>query len=118
MAFAPNLIIPIDDAACRIERRPDLADHAGRERLPAMFLFAHPLDLDRLPRHRLRQQRRVGGGVVGAIMPVASRSLGMDAAHLVERHTQHLRDRLLIGIDALGMSPDAGDTVVEHRDGA
>jgi len=39
-----------------------------------MLLVAHPLHADRPARYRPRQQCRIGRGIIGAIVTVATRS--------------------------------------------
>ena len=43
-----------------------------------MLLLAHPLHANRHAGQRARDQRGVGGGIVGAVVAVASGSLDMD----------------------------------------
>ena len=105
MSVAPDGVIPIDDPAARIHRGAHLADHRGTIRLPAMLLLAHPLHANGPARQRARNQSRVGGCVIGAVVPVTARPFHMDAPHLLDRHAQHLRNRLPVGVDALGVRP-------------
>ena len=93
----------------------DFHHHGGAVGLPAVLLLAGPLQAHRAARHRPRQQRRVGGGIVGAVVAVAAGALGMDAAHLLLRHPHHLGDGVAVRIDALRMGPDRQRVVVELR---
>ncbi len=43
---------------------------------------------------------------IGAIVTIAARSLDVDAAYLLNGNPEHLRNGLLIRIDALGVGPD------------
>src|ERR1700722_3402221 len=66
--------------------------------------------------HCTRDQSRIRGGIVGAVMAVTPGALDMNAANALERHPQHFRDRLTIGIDALGMGPDRERAIDQLRD--
>ena len=113
MRVAPDGVIPIDDPAARIHRRAHLADHRGTVRLPAMLLLAHPLHANGPARQRARNQSRVGGCVIGAVVSVTPGPFHVDTAHLLDRHAQHLRNRLPVGVDALGVRPHRHCAVLE-----
>ncbi len=80
-----------------------------------MFLIAHELNADRLARQRHGKESGVAGYVVRAVMAVAARTFGMDAADLVRRQADQLGDGATQRIDALGMAPDSERTVLEPR---
>ena len=102
----PDLVPPIDDVTLRIQPSRRSNDHGRAERLPGMFLLPHPLQPDRTSRQRACKQRSIGCRIIGTIVSVAARSLGVDAAHALNRHPQHFRNGGAIRIDALGMGPD------------
>ncbi len=83
-----------------------------------MFLLAGPLHAHGNTGQRARDQGRVRRGVVGAVMAITSGSLDMDQADARQRHPQHLRDALAIGIDTLGVGPDRHGIIDRLRDGA
>ena len=74
VAVAPHLVLPVGDLAVASQRRLGAHHHGRAIRLPAELVVAHPLQPDRPAGHRARQQRRVGGDVVGAVMAVTARS--------------------------------------------
>ena len=80
--------------AVAVERRLQLRHHRRAERLPGVLLLAHPLHADRHAGQRARDQRRVGRGIVGAVMAVAAGAFDMDAANARRRHAQHFGDAL------------------------
>ncbi len=83
MGVAPDLVVPIGDAATVVERSLDFDQHRGAVGLPGVLLLARPLHAHRTPRNGPRKQCRIGGGIVGAVMAVAARALAVDAADLV-----------------------------------
>ncbi len=83
---APQRVIPVDDGAARVERRAHFGDHRGGEVIPGMLLFAHPLHANRLAHHFAGDQGGVRCCIVGAVVPIAARSLDVNAAHLFLRH--------------------------------
>ena len=76
--YSQAAILPLGVSAARALRQ-----HRRAVRLPGVLLLAHPLQPHRPAGQRHRQQRRVGRGIVGAVMAVAARALDMDAADLV-----------------------------------
>ena len=100
-SYCQSAILP-----ARVERRARAGHHRRAVRLPCVLVLAHPLHAHRLPGQRARQQRGVGGDVVGAVVAVAARAFDVDAAHPVGRHLQQLGQRSAQRIDALAVGPD------------
>ncbi len=112
---APERVVPVDDVALRVERCAHLGHHRRREVIPRVLLIAHPLHAHRLGGERHCDQRRMCGRVVGAVMAVAARAFGMDAADLFLRHREHFRQPVAQRVDALGVGPNGEGVVFEDR---
>ena len=118
MRVAPYVELPFGDGSRRIEPRADRLDHRGTERLPRVLVFAHPLDAHRPAGHRAREQRGIRRDVVGAIVPIATGALHVDAVDALLRHPQHFGERVAQRIYALTMRPYGVAAVVELRNRA
>ena len=77
MAAAPDLCRPIGRAVIGIEGRRDAHDHRRADRLEPKLVVAPPAHPHRPPGPAHRDHRRVGRGVVGAIVAIAARPLDM-----------------------------------------
>ncbi len=106
VAVAPEIVAPGDDRAARVELRLERDDHRRAVRLPGELVLARPLQADRLSAGKARQQRRIERHVVGAVVAVAARALGMAHDHVLLRHAHHHGDLLAQPEDALRMRPD------------
>ena len=118
MRVAAHFVLPIDDVAAGVERRPRAAHHGRPVRLPVMLLLAHPLHAHRPAGQSAREQSRVGCRIVGAVVAVAARAFHVDAAHLLLGKAQHLGDRLAQREHALRVRPDGQRIAIERSDGA
>ena len=83
-----------------------------------MLLLAHPLHAHRPAGKADGDQRRIGGGVVGAVVAVAARAFHVDAAHLLGRQAEHLGDRAAQRDRRPGCASRPSAAVLEQRDGA
>ena len=118
MGIAPDLEVPVRDLAVLVERGLQLRHHGRAVRLPGMFLLARPLHAHGHAGHRVRDQRRIRRGIVGAVMAIATGALDMDQVDTRRRHLQHLRNALTVRIDALRVGPNRHCAVRELRDRA
>ena len=118
MRIAPDIEMPVGDLTIAVERGLEFRYHRRAERLPGMFLFAHPLHANGAAGQCTGDQSGVCRGIVGTIMSIAARAFDVDAAHLLRPHLQHLRDGIAIGINALRMRPDGQVFALELGDGA
>ena len=73
-------------------------------RVPAVLVGARPLHAHRLA-DRLGEQRGVGGGVLVAVAAIAAGAFEIDAAHLVGRQREHLRQLLAQSVGRLRSRP-------------
>ena len=83
-----------------------------------MLLLAHPLQAHRTAGDGAGGEGCVGGDIIGAIVAVAARALGMDAAHLVGRQAQQLGQGLAQRVDALAVRPHGDAVILPERHGA
>ena len=81
-----------------------------------MLVLPHPLDADRAAGEGAGDQRRVGAGIVGAVVAVAAGAFGVDAMDLRLVHPQHFGDGGAQREHALGMGPDRHHAVAEQSD--
>jgi len=75
------------------------------ERLPCMFVPAHPLDAYGLP-DELGHQGGIGGGIVGTIVAVAACALGVYDPNRGLRKPKYVGEGLLQRVYALRAGPD------------
>src|SRR5262249_12993244 len=73
---------------------------------PVLFLPA-PLDAH-WPADGARDQRRLGGGVVGAVRSVRAGSVEVDHADALALDAEHAGAGVLKGVDVLGRAPHGG----------
>ena len=83
MRVAPHLVLPVDDRCRRRRATPARGSPWPGRRAPSVLLLAHPLHAHRPAGQSAREQRRIGGGIVGAVVAVAARAFHVDAAHLL-----------------------------------
>ena len=88
-----ELRFPGRHAARRVERRAQVDQRRRPLRIPAVLVGARPLHAHRLAR-RLGEQRRIGGRILVAVAAVAAGAFEVDAAHVLQRHGEHLRQLL------------------------
>ena len=81
MRVTPQLVMPILDQAVRIDDGSGMSHHRRTVRLIKVFLLAHPLDPYRHARQCVREQRRIGGGIIGAVVAIAARTFDVDTAN-------------------------------------
>jgi hypothetical protein len=87
VAVAPELVLPGHDAAGGVELRLQIERHGRAVGLPRELILAHPLQLHRPAVRGTREQRRVEGRVVGAVVAVAARAFGMGHRYFFYRKT-------------------------------
>src|SRR5258706_13479389 len=109
---APELVLPIDDIAPRVEYRPQAQGHGRTARSPRELVVAHPLDLHRAPACRSREQGRIERGIVGAVVPVAARSFHVPHDDRIFAHRQRERQVASQIEYTLAVAPDHELTVV------
>ena len=115
VGIAPHRVGPVGDPTLRVERRLGAGRHGGSERFPGRFLLAHQLQPHRTTRQGAGHQGCVARSVVGAVVPIATRTLHMHAAYALRRHAEHGRDRIPVRKDALGVGPDRHLPAFEMR---
>ena len=101
-----------------VQRGARPGHHRRAVRLPGVLVLAHPLHAHRPAGQRQREQRRIGRGIVGAVVAIAARALDVDAAHLLGRQPGQLGERAAQRIDALAVRPYRQRAVLEQRDRA
>ena len=69
--------------------------------------MSHPLQAHRFA-HRLRQQCCIGGAIVCAVMPIATRALDPDQIHRTVFHAQHIGNAVAGEPGSLGRRPQRG----------
>lgn len=116
MGIAPHLELPFRDPPLGINRCLESRHHGWAKRFPGMLLLTHPLKTYRVSRQGAGNQRGIGGGIVGAIVTVASRAFDVNEANPFGRHAQQLSDGLAVGIDALRVGPNGHRTMIELSD--
>ena len=83
-----------------------------------MLLLAHPLQSYGTAGHRPGGEGCIGGDIVGAIVAVAARALGVNAAYLAWRQAQQLGQGLAQRVDALAVRPYRHAAILPERHGA
>ena len=109
--------VPGRDVAGRVERGAQVDQRRRPFRIPAVLVGARPLHAHRLA-DGLGEQRRIGGGVLVAVAAVAARAVDIDAAHVLERHAEHLRELLAQIMRRLRRRPGRQLAVLELGDRA
>ena len=77
VAIAGDVVFPIHDVAVGVESGFEVHGHRRAERCPSQLLRARPLQAHRAARYGAREQRRVVGDVVCAIVAVAAGAFGV-----------------------------------------
>ena len=115
--MAPQLVFPVDDPAAVVECRLHAERHRRAVGFPGEFVLAHPLQLDRAAAGGARDQGGVERDIVGAVVPVAARTLAMADRDAGFRHPQRLGQVATQREHALGVAPDLQLAVfpVRHR---
>ena len=80
-----------------------------------MFIDTRPLHHDWPTRNRPRDQSRIQGNVVRAIMTVASCAFGMSDAYRLNVYIQHLRQSIAQYKGRLRMRPDRKPIILPIR---
>ena len=118
MRLAPDLVTPIGDFPILPSPARNLVAIAGPKGSHACSCSRIHWTRTGLPGIAAARSSGVGGDIIRAIMAVAASAFGMDAAHLVQRHSQHFRERLAQWKTPWRVSPDRHRTVLRFRDGA
>ena len=100
-----------------VERRAQIDQRRRPFRIPAVLVGARPLHPHR-PADRLGEHRGVGGRVLVAVAAVAAGAFEIDAAHVLDRHREHLRELLAQIVGRLRGRPRRELAVAEFRDRA
>ena len=109
---------PGDDIAAGVDRGA-IVEQCGRPLgIPAVLVRAHPLHPHRTAR-RFGDERGIGCCVLVSVAPVASRAVDVDAAYVLGRHAEHLRELLAQQMGCLRSRPAGEFAVVplRHRTG-
>ena len=118
VAVAPQLVLPVDYAAVRGERRAQGERHRRPARGPGEFVVAHPLHLHGTPACGPGKQRRIERNVVGTVMSVAASPFLMAHDDRVFTHTQR-RGQIAAQIEySLAVAPYQEFVVLELSDRA
>ena len=78
MRWTPDFLRPVDRFAILVEQRAHLHDHRRGLGLVDEFLFPPPAHTDGFSRLLHSDDRSIRGGIIGAIVTVAARSLARD----------------------------------------
>ena len=114
MGMAPELVLPVYDAARSVDRGRDLHRHRRSARRPRELLFARPLQAHR-PAAGARNQRRIERDVVGAVVAVAARAIAVDHVHVGGRHAERHRELVAQVVRSLRMRPHGQMALSELR---
>ncbi len=117
VGWTPHVVGPLDNRAGSIDCSTEPNAHRRAERRPAQFIGPTPQAHDR-GIAVAREQRRVEGDIVSAVVAVAARSLRMNDPHLLRRDTKRARQRSAQRMHALGMRPYRQRAIVPLGNGA
>jgi hypothetical protein len=106
-----------DSARPRIRQNRQAEGDRGTDRLEPEFLLAPPAHPDRLSRPAKRDDRRIGRGIVGAIMAIAARTLDVLDRNCRRIELQSPRQRIAQRVHALRMGPHRESSVAIGRAG-
>ncbi len=117
-AVAPHVLPPGHDPAPGVQAGREPREHGRPQRRPAHLVLAGPLHPDRPAGDRPRQQHRIQGHVVRAVLPVDPRALHVLHRHLPGLQSQPGRDRRAQQEDALTVAPHGDRAAVPAGDRA
>ena len=112
---APDFRGPVGRPAGLVEQRVQLHHHGRALRLVDEFLLAPPAHAQRHARHLHRGNGGVGGGIVGAIVPVTAGALHVMHGDGGRLELERTRQRGAQREDALAMRPHRQMTVLVKR---
>ena len=105
VSIAPEFVLPIDDIPAGVESCAQAQGHRRAAGSPHKFVVSHPLHLYRAAARRSGEQGGVKRGIVGAVVPVATRSFDMPHDDCVLAHPQSQREVAAQIENSLGVAP-------------
>ena len=113
----PELRLPGDNVAGRVEPSGDVDERRRALGIPAVLVVPHPLHAHG-PSHLAREQRGVGGRVLVAVAAIATGAVEVETADLVGRHAERHGQVAAQQVRGLGRRPHRELIVFPFRDRA
>ena len=110
---APDVVAPIQYATRCADIRCQVDAHRRTVGFERMFILAPPLQDDLASGQSSRNEGRIQCGIVGAVVPIASRTVDVSDGDVFGRHGKHAGDDPAQWLDALARAAYLQATIVE-----